>query len=284
MQPYSLRYRWRRPDNGNWIWLETYGDIRRLDDGRLRIYGVAADVTLRQEAEEALQRALTIREELLGLVSHELRTPLTTLNGNISVLKRRRDTLDPSTLIDVIADLESDAQRLQRIVENMLTLARTDLDATEEFEPLVLGRVIAAEIADHGRRVPVPPVSFAQPPAALVVLGNEMQVRQVVGNLLSNAVKYGKGSDTINVTLAQDGPNAVVSVEDHGMGLSEEARASVFEAFFRSAEASTTAAGVGLGLTVCQRLVELHGGRIWVDSEPGRTVFSFTIPLVDEAE
>ena len=284
MQPYSLRYRWQRPDNGEWVWLETHGDVRRLDDGELRIYGVAADVTLRQEAEDALQRALKVREELLGLVSHELRTPLTTLNGNISVLKRRRDTLDATTLAEVIGDLESDAQRLQRIVENMLTLARTDLDATEDFEPLVLGRVVAAEIADHARRAAGPPVTFSQPAEALVALGNEMQIRQVVGNLLSNAVKYGRGSDAISVTLAKDGPDAVLSVEDHGIGLSEEARASVFEAFYRSAEASTTAAGVGLGLTVCQRLVELHGGRIWVDSAPGRTVFSFTIPLVPETD
>jgi signal transduction histidine kinase len=117
-----------------------------------------------------------------------------------------------------------------------------------------------------------------------VVLGNEMQVRQIVGNLLSNAAKYGGSSSEIAVTLARDGGDAVVSVEDHGIGLSEEARASIFEAFYRSAEASRAAAGVGLGLTVCQRLVALHGGRIWVDSEPGRTVFSFTIPLVADTE
>ena len=250
--------------------------------------GVALDITERRVAAEVqerlveeLQAANSAKDELLGLVSHELRTPLTTLGGTASVLRRHWQTIDLPARQTALLDIELGAKRLEQIVENMLTLAHSETMHPEILEPVLLRRVIAAELAEQEARFPNRETTFRTPDELLPVLGNEGYIRQVLGNLLSNAAKYG-GDSPIEVTLEKIGGEATVTVADRGKGIPEGEVGRVFEAFFRSPLAPKHVSGIGLGLTVCKRLVELQNGRIWCEArEGGGAAFKFAFPIVE---
>jgi PAS domain S-box-containing protein len=232
-----------------------------------------------------LTDALKAKDEFLGLVSHELRTPLTLLKGTANVLRRHGDELSSSDRQQGLLDMERGADQLQRIVENMLMLARSDHGVTDDLEPLLLRRVIQSTIADQRAQFPETPVRLNVPHELLLLMGHEGSIRQIVGNLLSNATKYSPPGSAIDVSLERMGEMAVVSVSDRGHGLAAETIEQVFEPFFRAAATTRQAKGIGLGLTVCKRLVERQGGRIWAEARAGGGAsFRFTLPLAPTSE
>ena len=110
--------------------------------------------------------------------------------------------------------------------------------------------------------------------------GDRSRLERVLSNLLNNAVKYSPSDTEIKISLRKDGDYLLVGVKDQGKGLSTDEQAKLFQPFERLNQTSTTKPGLGLGLLVCKRLVEAHGGKIWVESEPGKgSTFSFTLPL-----
>ncbi len=232
--------------------------------------------------QEELERANEYKDELLGLVSHELRTPLTTLAGNANILRRRGDELPKEVRDMALLDIERDAGRLQRIVENMLNLAQPRRH--REFEPTLLRHLIERIVAEHMQRFSKPAIHFEVPQELFPVLADEGYVRQIVGNLISNAVKYaGEGEVDIRLGRADVPDQAFVEVSDRGKGISAESLKQITEPFYRSPENSRQASGLGLGLTVCQRLVELQGGTFSVAARPGGgTTFSFTLPIATD--
>ena len=174
------------------------------------------------------------------------------------------------------------AERLEQIIENMLTIAHAERIQPDIFEPLLLNRLIASEFDRYLERSPLREAHFHPPDEILTVLGREGYVQQILNNLLSNAVKYG-GQSTVDVSLERVGAEAIVAVADRGEGVVSQDQSLVFEAFFRSEEGTKRASGMGLGLTVCKRLVELQGGRIWYESrEGGGSEFKFSLPIVED--
>ena len=232
---------------------------------------VTAQVQARQEMEAAnrqLQAANEIKDEFLGLVSHELRTPLTTISGNAQILTRNT-TLDDEARGQALADIAAAGARLQRIVDNLLHIARAEQGQALEDEPLIVVRVVARVINRHRERYPERHFELVEHGDRRPVTFSEPSLEQVIENLITNAEKYSPPEKPITIEIERDDAEVRIRVLDRGHGIAETELERIFEAFYRSSEGRGLVEGLGIGLAVCKRLVEAHGGRMWVERRPG---------------
>jgi len=233
---------------------------------------VARDITERKEAEQ-------IKDEFIGLVSHEIRTPLTTLMGALGVAMT--EGITPEDARVMLQEALAGAETLGHIVDNLIELSRYQSNRlTLQKEPIDIGEVVQSvaerertEANGHRLLVDIPE---GLPPVA----ADKVRVELVLANLLSNAVKYSPEGKEIRLSVRQQPKSLVVSVSDQGAGIPAEHQARLFQPFERLEDSSKSVKGLGLGLLVCKRLVEAHGGKIWVESAAGKgSTFSFTLPL-----
>ncbi|MGK2964698.1 MAG: sensor histidine kinase [Tepidiformaceae bacterium] len=230
---------------------------------------------------DRLRTTARVKDEILGLISHEFRTPLTTILGGVGILARHGEGLDATTRGEVVEGMQRDGERLERVIENMLTLARGEHAATVEAEPLLLQRLIPAllermKLHEPGR------ATIARLPSKLpMVKGVPSMVEQVVGNLVTNAWKYGIAGTPVTVA-AEVRPElgmVVIEVSDEGAELAQEEIDRFFEPFYRGSGSREGSAGAGLGMAVCSTLVRSLGGQIWArPREGGGLVVSFSLP------
>jgi PAS domain S-box-containing protein len=290
-EAYEIEYRVRDRE-GTYRWqMFRIQPVVSEQDQLLGWTSISIDVhetrQLREELQETIAKladAIASKDEVLGLISHELRTPLTTLMGNASYLLRHGESLGEEGRAGVAADLAADSRRLYAVIENMLVLSRMETGAQLETEPARLNRLVETVIEEFSQRSPAREIRLEAPETLPLVLVNPTYYKQVVGNLLSNADKYSPATGAITVTLGVEDNMLVTSVLDSGPGIQEDELDRVFAPFFRSSgHAKLT--GTGLGLTVCRRLVELHGGTISVRNlEGGGCRFWFTTPIPDFGE
>lgn len=247
--------------------------------------GILRDITSRVAHQRELERTIKAKDDFLGMVSHELRTPLTQVLGNAELLVRRGEGLPPEVREESIAEIHAQARRLQRVVNNMLSISRLERGVATETQPELLQRLIPACVQDFHLRFPgvklVLEIGDDLPP----VEADRTAVEQVLWNLLSNAGKYGPPQGPITVRC-EAGTNEVrVLVIDEGPGVADHELQAVFEPYFRSGANPAHTSGIGLGLPVCQRLIQAQGGRMFATrDEFGRMVFGFSLLLADEAE
>jgi signal transduction histidine kinase/CheY-like chemotaxis protein len=236
-----------------------------------------------RELEEAGQH----KSEFLASMSHELRTPLNAVIGFSDVLLDRMFGELNERQDEYVRDIRNSGRHLLDLINEILDLSKVeagrmelDLDAVSLEDLLVHGVAMVRERANqHGIAVHVD-----VEPDLGTAYGDELKLKQVVVNLLSNAVKFTGDGGSVTVTAARAGDEAHVSVRDTGIGIEAGEQERIFEAFQRGGRAARTSAeGTGLGLTLSKRIVDLHGGRIWMESEPGvGSTFSFAIPLAGE--
>jgi two-component system, OmpR family, sensor histidine kinase KdpD len=220
-------------------------------------------------------------DELFSILSHELRAPLTTIKGSSRTLLRHGAALESATARQLLQDIDQEADRLHRLVDNLLELARAGVGTSAlRTEPtpvdVLLRRVVADATPRAGdRRLRVrAPLDLPRPAI------DPVRIEQVIRNLVDNAVKFSPSSGTIDISAARHGSEIVVTVKDDGPGVAPEYQDRVFERFFRVEREGSNVAGAGLGLAICKRFVELHGGRIELESRPGQgAAFRFTLPL-----
>lgn len=233
---------------------------------------------------EQLREANAVKDEFLGLLSHELRTPLTTITGLSDLLVRELDRMNADDRREAVDQLHVDAHRLQALIENLLILARLDREKFEK-EPVALHYLVPSVVQMFQSRNPTRSIDYRADEHLPPVIGQPGWLTQVVENLLSNAHKYSPLDQPIGVeiTMADDGASVAVRVLDRGDGIPDDQVESVFQPFFRAPRATRTASGIGLGLAVCKRLVELQGGSITLyPRDGGGTVFQFTMPVARE--
>src|SRR5262245_48251266 len=229
---------------------------------------------------EAEVRQSELRDAFIGVISHELRTPITTIFGLSKMLRQRGASLDGQVVSKAIEDIEGEADRLQRLGEDLLVLSRAERGKVEgEGEPIgmarLVRRVVEGERQRTGRRIDVE----VEPELPLAV-GEETYVEQVVRNLLTNAAKYSDQDRPIAVAVSAEGEEVIVRVFDEGIGIAGADAARAFELFFRSKSATRMASGAGIGLFVCRQLVEAMGGRIWATPrETAGTEVGFSLPV-----
>jgi signal transduction histidine kinase len=227
------------------------------------------------------------KSEFLANMSHELRTPLNAIIGFSEVLLDRLFGEVNAKQEEYLKDIHASGQHLLSLINDILDLSkieagRMELDLTEFDLPAAIENALMLVRERAGRRAIALQTSIDGRLGA--VQADERKVRQVVLNLLSNAIKFTPEGGRIDVGAVSKAGFVEVSVSDTGVGISPDDHEAVFEEFRQVGTASKKVEGTGLGLSLCRRFVELHGGRIWVESQLGAgSTFTFTIPARSRA-
>jgi len=246
-------------------------------------------IVVMRDVTEARRRE-AVRETFIGVLSHELRTPVTTIFGGAKLLARSTSTLDEETQRGIFRDIHDEAERLQRLVEDVVALNRFGDEAGEVgAEPVLLQRLIPRVVSSEEGRWPGVTFTTDLAPGLPTVTADPTYVEQVLRNLLSNAAKYGGPGSTVTIVAESsedDGPDereVIVRVLDDGPGFPAEETNRLFELFYRSPGTAGSASGAGIGLFVCARLMAAMGGRIWAaPREGGGAEFGFALAELDE--
>jgi K+-sensing histidine kinase KdpD len=224
------------------------------------------------------RRANDSKDEFLGFISHELRTPITVIHGGAHVLRARQGELPPDVAASILADIEREAERLSRMLENLLALSRVELDREVPVEPVLLQRLIPRLCAalQPGNDCTLEARVDSNPPP---VAGDPGYIEHVLRNLVQNAAKYSPPATPIEVVVAAEPTGGRVTVLDRGPGVPAEDLDRIFERFYRSPQTARLAPGAGLGLAVCRRLIEAMGGTIWAElRQEGGLAVTFRLP------
>jgi K+-sensing histidine kinase KdpD len=231
-----------------------------------------------QQQVSALRDADRIRRELLQNVSHELRTPLASILTGATVLLARQDL--SATVHDGLSGIVTQSRRLDRLVGDMLDLARIEGHALElRLEPTDVAAAAEAAAARLRATRPDRQVNVVTEPGWVEAVADWDRLGQVLDNLLVNADRYAPAETPIEIHVAPGVRGTVVTrVIDHGPGVPADMRDRIFERFVRDEQSGTE--GTGLGLSIVNGIVEAHAGRVWLDDpEPGGgAVFAFTLP------
>ena len=237
---------------------------------------VARDIT-------ELKKIDTLKDEFIGLVSHELRNPMTIIAGSLATALS--PGVDEETRHELIINAAEATSMLGVTLENMIELSRHQAGRLElSVDHISISHAaqrVVEQLKYHGVRR-----NFVMDlPADLPeVLADENRAERILFNLMENAAKYSPEPAEIRVSARREGAFVVVSVTDHGEGMTPQEVKKLFRPFERLRQAHGEARGMGLGLVVCKQLVEAHGGWIDVSSTPGEgTTFRFALP-VSEAE
>ena len=240
---------------------------------RARLAEQAQQAHLQVEAER-------LRNSLLSSVSHDLRTPLSVITGSASALLESESALTPEARRDLIETVQEEAQRLNRLVRNLLDMTRLESGAVkvakewQEVEGIVGAVLSRLDDQLRGRRVDV-----RFPPDLPLVPIDGVLVEQVFINLLENAAKYSPEGSPIEISAHRDEGNVVVEIADRGPGIPEKLVDKIFEKFYRLPR-EHGGGGAGLGLAICRGIIEAHGGRVWAGNrDGGGAVFRFTLPI-----
>jgi histidine kinase len=226
-----------------------------------------------------LERTEEMRRQLIGDVAHELRTPLSTIKGSLEGLMDGVLVPDEASLMH----LHREAERLQRLVDDLQELSRVEARAFElerrpaSVEGLVTTAVerIRRQFDDKGVRLEI------DLPAGLpTVLANEDRVGQVLMNLLGNALQYTPDERAVRIRAGRVESEVHIEIQDEGIGIPSEHLPHIFTRFYRvDPSRSRAGGGSGIGLTIAKHLVEAHGGRIWAQSSGAGKGSSFTFSL-----
>ncbi len=233
---------------------------------------------------ELLKRTDALRAALLSSVSHDLRTPLSSIKAAASSLLQEDVQWDEEARRSFALAIEHEADRLNRLVGNLLDMSRIEggalkpekewypvdeliHDVLDHMQPVLQGRTVQTHLPDD-----LPPVEL-----------DYLQMDQVLTNLIENAVRYTPPESPIEVSAQIDGEQMVISISDRGPGIPQADKERIFDKFYRVLSTQRNAAtipGSGLGLAVSKGLVEAHGGHIWVEDRPGGgSIFRFTLPV-----
>ncbi|HET7828585.1 MAG TPA: ATP-binding protein [Candidatus Limnocylindrales bacterium] len=223
-----------------------------------------------------------LRTSFLAAVSHELRTPLALIGGYVDSLLGLE--LDPATQRRSVERIGQAAARLNLLVDELLDLTRLEHASMGLRRSRVdLASLLAAFTRDLGESPGMPAVHVAVPSDLPLVDADSVRIGHVLANLVDNARKYG-GEGPVTITARRARGMVVVTVTDTGPGIAPDERTLVFDRFYRGrATRDGGPRGSGLGLYVCRRLVEAHGGEIWVEPEDGRSAISFSLPAARQA-
>jgi len=251
--------------------LEAFADEAAASLQRASLAASAQAATMLQETDR-------LKSSLLSSVSHDLRTPLTAIKASVANLMSAEVHWSEATRQEFLAAIDREADRLTRLVTNLLDLSRIEagvlrLDTDwNDLEELLRNAIDRTEQAAPDRAVEI------ELEAALPLLRFDyVQIDRVISNLLDNALKYSPPDSPIAVRVTAEEDQILVEVRDRGSGIPASERLHIFDPFYRSERIRKSAGGSGLGLAICRGIVEAHGGRIWADSEGGARM-RFTLP------
>lgn len=290
---FDLEFRALRRDKKT-IWFQTGVKVARSEEPGhpLEFRVLSVDITDLKIVEQELRAAVHARSEFMSIASHELKTPLTSLKLQVQLLKRIRskggDHVSSAQMDRLVDVLDRQTWKLARLVDELLDISRLESGQLElHLEQVNLAELVT-EILENLQgdlkqsqtevQIEQKDVTGGQ---AIVGYWDRLRMEQILTNLLSNAIKYAGGKPVV-VSFGRDDSEAWFEVKDLGQGIAKEDQGRIFERFER-AGSKVPVGGLGLGLYITRQLVELHGGKISVESEPGRgSCFTVRIPQSSE--
>jgi two-component system, OmpR family, sensor histidine kinase KdpD len=231
---------------------------------------------------EAAQRALlkaeteSLRNTLLSSISHDLRTPLSAITGAATTLLQENIIIDEVSRIDLLQTIQEEAERLNRIIRNVLDMTRLEsgvIKVNKEWQPLE--EIVGVVLDRLGDRLNDHPLTVKLPGNLPLIPFDSLLLEQVFMNLLENAVKYTPKGTPLELSASESFYTVTVELSDRGPGIPSGEKEHIFEKFVRGRGAG---GGVGLGLAICRTIINAHGGKIWAENrEGGGAVFRFTL-------
>jgi signal transduction histidine kinase len=270
--------------------MELSKALRRVRDGD---YSYRTDIRGRDELTELgeefnlltdrLEQTEQARRQFVSDASHELKTPLASIRLLSDSILQSRD-MDSETMRDFVSDIGNESERLSRTTEKLLSLTRLDQDETISRVPVSIGRVILSTL-----RLLEPLASKHEVRLSYeisedcVILAVEDDIYQIIFNLVENGIKYNNPGGSVKLGLYRDNDKVILNIEDTGIGIPEEDMPHIFRRFYRVDKArSSEAGGSGLGLSIVETAVRVHGGELTVfPIDGGGTVFSISFPFYD---
>jgi PAS domain S-box-containing protein len=240
-----------------------------------------------EDKSRQLEVASRHKSEFLANMSHELRTPLNAIIGFSEVLAERMFGEINDKQAEYLSDILESGRHLLSLINDILDLSkieagRMELEPADFDLPTAIGNTLTL-VRERAQRRGITLANVVDERLG-TVRADERKVKQVLLNLLSNALKFTPEGGRIDVRARVDDGAAQISVSDTGVGIAPDDQAAVFEEFRQVGAAAKKVEGTGLGLAISKKIIELHGGRIWVESRPGAgSTFSFTLPLVRQA-
>jgi PAS domain S-box-containing protein len=237
------------------------------------------DITERKEIERR-------KDDFISIASHELKTPVTSLKGFAQVLQRRLKRQDDEESLRFLAIMDKQLNKLTKLINDLLDISKMrqgKLDYREE--PFDLD-ALSQEIVENLQAGTSTHQLLIEGRTEVQVYGDRDRIGQVLINLLTNAIKYSPKAETVIVRVSKDQENAIVSVQDFGIGIAAAHHKQIFERFYQVTDPEEkTYPGLGMGLYICAEIIERHHGRIWVESRKDQgSTFSFTLPLREGKE
>ena len=256
--PFMFDHRVQLPD-GHVRWIHGRGRVIADETGTpVRMLGTAQDITEQRRIDD-------LRDSILSAVSHELRTPLTSIIGFAQTLKEKGGQLAETTTREVVDHLAQQARKLDLLLSDLLDLDRLRRGFVQPtFRVTDVGRLVS-RLAD-GYTTDSHPVEVRAARALAEV--DAPKVERIVDNLLANATRHTPRGTVIRVVVEESDEGVLIRVEDRGPGIVEEERERIFEIFNRGA-ARRGQPGTGIGLSLVSQFAALHGGRAWVEGNPG---------------
>ncbi len=259
--------------------------LNKLADDPFTEEDVNTLTTLAAQAAIAIENARLFQQsDFIAEMVHELRTPLAALKASTALLLR--PNLPENRRHDIILTMQRETDRLTQMTTEFLDLARLESGrARLEIAPFEIIDLIHESVNVVRQQASDRNISIHITGGPLELNADRGKVKQVLLNLLTNAIKYNKDHGEIFITVGQTQDNgrhlSRIAVRDTGKGISPENQANMFQRFFRTADTEGYAQGTGLGLAIAKRIIEAHGGNMWLESELGvGTTFFFTLPVV----
>jgi signal transduction histidine kinase len=254
--------------------------LERLSEQMALVIENARLLASERETVEQLRQLDTMKSDFIAIASHELRTPLTAMQGSIKTLLSGRVDLDPAVATELLQILDRQADRLERLVEELLVASRVDAGRIDlQMTSVGIGQVlneVMEEIGAQSSRV-----SLAVSPSLPRMVTDPQRVGQIARNLIENALKFSPQNRPVRVTAQRGTEGMILEVADEGPGIPSEELARIFDRFHQvGGSMRRRGEGLGLGLYITRSLIEALGGTIAVDSTVGAgTTFRVTLPL-----
>jgi two-component system sensor histidine kinase KdpD len=233
------------------------------------------DITREKELDQ-------MKSQLLSTVSHELRTPLASIKGFATTLLRQDVEWDEGSRREFLSIISEESDRLAELISNLLDMSRIEAGTLRiEIEPIDLHPIIEETATEFQMMTRDHTIQTLLLPVLPPVMADPRRARQVLRNLVENAVKYSPNGGPITISAQVRADHLQVSVADQGIGIEPQQLDHIFDRFYQVDSASTRrVGGSGLGLSICEAIVEAHHGEIWVESQPNLgSTFHFTLPL-----
>ncbi len=274
------------PDN-SLHWIEVHGSLHAEDEKSSRLLGIIVDITTRKQAEESMRDADRCKDEFLATLAHELRNPLAPIRNALQIMNL---TSEPAAHQNARKIIDRQLQQMVHLIDDLMDVSRISQGKVElRKQQIDVASVVQAaietsrplfEAGKHEINVQLPQ------PGLFMIDADEVRLTQIIANLLNNAAKYTPECGHIEVDVKREGNDALISVQDSGIGIPAEMLPRVFDMFAQVDRTFERAqGGLGIGLALVKRLVEMHGGSVQATSEgQGKgSRFLVRIPLLTNA-